>query len=277
MQDRFVVFFALALGLTIGSALMLYLNSQSRSVTFQAQEEQSHSTEFILTPYGTDSLKMKGWKSAGYRGFWLAEPSATLELPAQSTSSQEMSLILRGMIKIKGNHPDPPKILGSIRVLANGVDVGTWPIWGDVLYPERRFLIPRGRVEANSPFTIQFIQEHLQDKGLWRLSFGLISLKIENITELDGFSGNLDTCKHSVMTGWAMSGGLPMPVDVYIGGVLQSIIQTPVYRPDLKAAGLPPAAGFSIELRDPPAASTEVNVTYARHPDRSLAGSPCRF
>lgn len=274
---KFALFFASAIGLAIGSVLVLYLKPQTPPDLSQVREVEVVPSEYVLTTYTADSLKIKGWSSAGFRGYWLSSATGSLELPARSASSQDVALIIRGMIKLKGSYPDPPKPVGTIKVLVNSVEVGTWPLWADALYPERRFVVPREILKEDSSNALQFIREDNGVQTPWQLSFGLSSFKIENGGDRKAFNSNLDTCKGSSITGWAVSEGSPISVDVYIDSVRQSIIQTPVYRPDLKTAGLPPEAGFSIQLTDPPPAGTEVKVAYAGHPDRSIGGSPCRF
>lgn len=277
VKDRIVLAFAMAVGLVTGSVMVLYVNPQPPPRPSQVQEVEVFPAEIVLTTERAESLRMQGWTSAGFRGYWLADTRGSLELPARAVSTQDVALVIRSMIKLKGAYPDPPNPVGTIKVLVNRVEVGSWPLWADARYPERRFVVPRGILKEDSSNTLQFIREDNGVQTPWRLSFGLSSFKIENAADRKGFNSNLDTCKGSSITGWAVSEGSPIPVDVYIDSVRQSIIQTPVYRPDLKTAGLPPEAGFSIQLTDPPPAGTEVKVAYAGHPDRSIGGSPCRF
>ena len=277
VKDRIVIAFVIAVGLVMGSAIVLYVNPQPPPGPSQVREVEYLPAEIVLTPYVTESLRLQGWTSAGLHGYWLSDTRGSLDLPARAVSSNGVALIFGAMIKLKGAYPDPPKPIGTIKVLMNSVEVGTWPLWADVPYPARRFVVPRGILKEGSSNALQFVREDDGAKTPWRLSFGLLDIKIENGADRKAFNSSLDTCTGSSITGWAVSEGSPIPVDVYIDGVRQSTIQTPVYRPDLKTAGLPPEAGFSIQLTDPPSAGTEVKVAYAGHPDRYIGGSPCRF
>ena len=278
MPLKIALLIAIVAGLLLGSYFVQRFGPRSLSQYEEITAQPERLTKFDLSEVGAESrLGLVGWQRGDFSGFWMTGSSASLEIPIESVSPDGNFLQLGGLLKLKGKVPDATVPVARLRARLEEVQLGVWSIWGDQSFPAHRFAIPGTVRDSNRPLIITFELIEEDAPRPWRVMVGLKSLEIENRSTFKSFRSHLDGCQGSTISGWSIAEELPIPVDVMIDGVIQPSTHVQIYRPDLKAAGIPPTAGFQLTLDAPPPAGTEVSVVYRGFPEKQIVRSPCRF
>jgi len=278
MSHKLIMASAVIIGLGMGHLMVQNFIGLPRHPSPRANAPLDHPINYSFADEPTrEKLNLVGWSAANTKGAWMTAPVASFSVPIDTIRSPQFSLLMKGMVKLKRGLPAPPNPIVSVRIVVNGQALGLWPIWNSTRYPQRRFVVATSEANSAEPITVQLLLEQ-SDRSLPSGStFGLEGFEVGNLSDLTDFRGQLDYCQGSTMSGWAVADGLPMPVDVYAADALLSVSQTPVYREDLRAAGLPPEAGFKIMLSPPLTPGTKVSLTYRGRPDRKLTNAVCVF
>ncbi len=278
MIHKIAFLIAIVSGLLLGSYFVQRFGPRSQSPYEEVYAQVERQTKFDLSDVGTeDRLRLGGWQRGDFSGFWMTGSSASLEIPIESVSPDGDFLRLGGLLKLKGSEPDATVPVASLRARIGQIQLGVWTIWGDQSFPTHRFAIPGTVRDSDRPLILTFEQIEEGAPRPWRVALGLKRLEFENKSAFKSFRSHLDSCQGSTISGWSMAEDLPIPVDVMIDGVIQPSTLVQIYRPDLKAAGIPPTAGFQLTLDTPPPAGTEVSVVYRGFPDKQIVRSPCKF